>query len=69
MVPSIEEREASRANGYTWQQWADLPRAERVYGIAYFRARRLIDMHQNDEQEREIKRQQAKASKTKGRRR
>lgn len=68
MVPSIEEREAARFNGYTWADWTTLPHGERVYGVAYFRARRLIEMHQHDAQERENQRQQKQASR-RGRRR
>lgn len=69
MVPQIEEREAARFSGYTWAEWTVLPHGERVCGVAYFRARRLIEMHQHDAQERENQRQQKAAAAKRGRRR
>lgn len=67
LVPEIEEREAARFSGYTWAQWELLDHHERVSGVAYFRARRTIEMHQSDAQEIEAKRQTAKAGKGKRR--
>lgn len=68
LVPPIEEREAARFNGYTWNDWQRLPRYDRVEGVAYFRARRLIEQHQSDAQELESERQR-KMAEAKARRR
>jgi len=57
MVPDVEVREAAHHNGYTWEAWQQLRYRERVYGLAYYRIRRLIEMNQHDAQERETKRQ------------
>ena len=67
LVPEIEEREAARYNGYTWKEWRELPREERVDGIAFFRIRRSIELHQQDAQNKEQERQSKQAAK-KGRR-
>jgi hypothetical protein len=44
----MEEREATLFCGYTWKEWRSLDYSERVYGVAYFRMRRIIAMHQED---------------------
>ena len=56
VVPEIEEREAARYNGYTWRDWQKLEREERVDGVAYFRIRHQIEIHQADAEAREIQR-------------
>lgn len=56
VVPEVEEREAARFNGYNWKDWQQLPQDERVDGVAYFRIRRQIGMHEQDAQEKEISR-------------
>lgn len=48
LVPEIEEREAAVFNGYTWREWCDLERDERIDGIAHHRLRRLIEQHVHD---------------------
>lgn len=53
LVPEIEEREACRFNGYTWHDWHDLPKEERVDAVAHFRLIKLIDMHQADASQRQ----------------
>ena len=63
IVPEIEEREAARFNGYTWKEWLDLPRQERVDGLAYFRIQKQIDMHRGDAQSKEQERQTRRARK------
>jgi len=65
IVPEVEEREACRFNGYQWENWQDLPRYERVDGVAYFRIRKAIEMHQQDAQDRETQRQMKAARKKK----
>jgi hypothetical protein len=55
-VPQIEEREAARFSGYTWKEWQGLAYDEGVDCVAYFRIRRRIEMHQQDAQEKEIRR-------------
>ena len=47
-VPEIEEREAALFNGYTWKEWLDLDREDRIEGIAHARVRRAIDAHVQD---------------------
>ena len=64
-VPEVEEREAARFSGYTWRDWLDLPHQERVDGVAYFRLRRAIDMHQQDAQNKEREREARQAKRRK----
>lgn len=61
LIPEIEERESARSNGYTWEAWLTLARPLRVAGLAYSRVRRLIEMHQQDAQEQDIKMKQKQA--------
>lgn len=66
IVPEVEEREAAKFNGYTWKEWQELPSHERVDGVAYFRIRRQIEMHQQDAQDKESERRMRQA-RSKGR--
>ena len=59
-VPLIEEFEAARFNGYTWHQWEALPYVERVYGVAFYRMERVIEMHREDAISRKIEGQRPK---------
>ena len=61
MVSEIEEREAATFGGYTWKEWKGLEHQEKVDGVAYFRIRRQIDMHQQDAQYQESERQRRRA--------
>ena len=61
VVPEVEEREAARFNGYNWKEWQELSRQERVDGVAYFRIRRFIEMHQQDAQDRDMERRTRRA--------
>jgi hypothetical protein len=66
LVSEIEEREAARSNGYTWEAWHLLERPARVAGIAWTRAKRYIEMHQQDAADSEMKRtHKAQAAKQK----
>lgn len=56
MVPEIEEREAARFGGVPWADWERLPRVDRIDGVAHFRLSRLIDLHQSDAHNAELKR-------------
>ena len=55
-MPEVEEREAARFNGYTWKEWQELAKPERVDGLAYFRVRRHIDMNQEDARAKDLER-------------
>lgn len=48
LVPELEEREAAIFAGYRWREWLDLPRYERVDGVAHFRLHHLIELHGQD---------------------
>ena len=48
LVSEVEERDAAIANGYTWREWGDLSRNERIHNVAHYRLRRLIDAHVED---------------------
>ena len=48
LVPEFELREAAIFSGYTWKEWQALDYNERVYGVAYFRLRKVVEMHQED---------------------
>lgn len=69
LVAEYEEREAARESGYTWKEWEELEREERIACIAYYRLRHIIERNVQDavsyEQER---RARLKGQKT-GRRR
>lgn len=56
LVPEIEAREAAVFGLYTWRQWQQLEWEERADGVAHFRIRRAIELHQNEAVTREIKR-------------
>lgn len=56
LVPEVEERDAARFNGYSWKEWSGLLYEDHVEGVAYFRLRRLIDMHEEDSVAREVER-------------
>ena len=56
MVPEIEEREAARFVGVPWAAWERLPRVDRADGVGHFRLSRLIDLHQSDAHNSELKR-------------
>lgn len=47
-MPELEEREAAIFSGYTWKEWRDLPREERIAGIAHYRVHHLIELHTED---------------------
>lgn len=61
LVPEVEERDAARFNGYSWKEWLELPRYDRVDGLAYFRLRRILEMNVEDAQVKDQKRQQRRA--------
>ena len=63
MVAEVEERDASRFNGYTWAEWKRLPYDDRVTGVAYYRLSRIIDMHKEDAVATEMKRKSRSLSK------
>src|SRR3990167_7749890 len=56
LVPEVEERGSARFNGYTRKEWSGLPYEDRVDGIAYYRLRKLIEMHEEETVSREINR-------------
>src|SRR3990167_11038540 len=56
LVPEVEERDSARFNGYTWKEWSGLPYEDRVDGVAYYRLRKLIEMHEEEAVSREINR-------------
>ena len=53
MVPEIEERHAARFGGYRWREWLELPRSERINGVAAYRLDRLVEIHSQDALDRE----------------
>jgi hypothetical protein len=61
-VPEIEEREAALLSGYTWKEWATLPRFERILAVAFYEMHELIEQHRNDAEYRDMKRRQAAAN-------
>lgn len=56
LVPVWEERDAAVKNGYNFTEWRELDSAERAYAIAYYRAARLIEIHQSDATSAEMER-------------
>lgn len=42
------EREAARFGLYRWIDWCQLSIAERVLGIAHYRVRNLIELHEGE---------------------
>ena len=67
LIPEIEERDAARFGGYTWQQWRELPLVERVDGVAYYRMTRIVEIHKEDAVSTDMK-LRARRSGSKGRR-
>lgn len=61
-MPELEEREAAKFVGYTWKQWAKLPRSERVAAVAHYRMDGLLRLHAADaaEIERKLKGKRAR---------
>jgi len=56
MISEIEDRDSAKFNGYSWREWQELLYQDRVDGVAYYRLRRLIDMHEEDAVSREVER-------------
>lgn len=48
VIPEIDEREAAKYSGYTWREWLDLSRFERVDCFAAFTLHNLIDAHSHE---------------------
>ena len=67
MVPELEEREAAKFVGYTWKQWATLPRSERVAALAHYRMDGLLRLHAADAAEIERRQRQAKGKRARRR--
>lgn len=62
LVAELEERVAAKFNGYNWHDWLSLPRYERVDGIAYFRIHSMIEHHNQEAVERDMRRRQRRQS-------
>lgn len=58
LVSELEEREAAKALLWTWTEWSNLPRDERVDALAHYRLTRLIAAHENDALESERRRRE-----------
>ena len=54
MISETEAREAAIFNGITWHQFQRLAYRERVDYVAYFRLRKLIQIHEDDAVSREL---------------
>ena len=60
LVSEIELRHTARFSGYSWRQWEELPRDEKIQAIAYSRIRRAIDVNEEDARDKEIRAKQKK---------
>lgn len=56
LVASVEERDAARHSGYTWNEWQDLDYRLRVDGVAYYRVTRQMEIHKEEAVSRAIDR-------------
>ncbi len=61
MVPEYEEREAAHASGQTWGEYVASDRDERAATVAWYRTRRLVDLHIDQVVNSERKAQQRRA--------
>ena len=62
IISEVEDRDSSRFNGYSWREWQTLSYQDRVDGVAYYRLRRLIDMHEEDAVSSEVERRSRRSS-------
>lgn len=56
LISEVEDRDSARFNGYSWHDWQLQTYQDRVDGVAYYRLRRLIDMHEEDAVSSEVER-------------
>lgn len=65
-VSQYEEREAARYCGYSWPEWQRVPRDERIDSVGYYRLNRLIELHIDDINERDMRMRQHRQRKKAG---
>jgi hypothetical protein len=58
MVPEFEERLACMENNYSWREWQKLSWHERGEAVAFYRLRKLVEMHQGEAVSQDMKRRQ-----------